>query len=31
VEERGLELLRASRKSLQKMWSGLEALLEDTR
>jgi PadR family transcriptional regulator PadR len=29
VERRGLELLRASRKSLQNMWSGLEDVLEE--
>jgi DNA-binding PadR family transcriptional regulator len=29
VEPRGVELLRASRRSLQSMWSGLEAVLEE--
>jgi len=28
VQPRGLELLRASRRSLQSMWSGLEDVLE---
>jgi PadR family transcriptional regulator PadR len=28
VQPRGLELLRASRRSLQNMWSGLEDVLE---
>lgn len=28
VEPRGLELLRASRRSLERMWSGLEDVLE---
>lgn len=30
VEPRGVELLRSSRESLQRMWSGLEGVLEES-
>lgn len=30
IEPRGLELLRASRASIQRMWAGLEGVLDET-